>query len=212
MKRRHPNAIEPLCLLGFHFPRSSFANCEFALENDVRADMTQWPRAKPPMKTTIPARMELNRFKGTHGAHTDEIGERPLDAQIGESLVQALEDCVTLLLRFVWHDSLLRSQLGGGWEERSTPQSQLTTFTASTVIPVFGGNPGQRVFGSGFAVREALATGHDRHPTCNLCNGAGEKALDGSKAGVERQTRASAATGTRKIRARTTVVGRPHFE
>jgi len=85
--------------------------------------------------------MELNRFKGTHGAHTDEIGERPLDAQIGESLVQALEDCVTLLLRFVWHDSLLRSQLGGGWEERSTPQSQLTTFTASTAIPVSAATP-----------------------------------------------------------------------
>jgi hypothetical protein len=39
MKRRHPKVTEPLCLLAFrHFPRSSFANCEFAFANNVRDD------------------------------------------------------------------------------------------------------------------------------------------------------------------------------
>jgi hypothetical protein len=39
MKGRPPKVTEPLCLLSFlHFPRSSFANCEFAFANNVRTD------------------------------------------------------------------------------------------------------------------------------------------------------------------------------
>ena len=49
-----------------------------------------------------------------------------------------------------------------------------------------GGNSGQRLFCTGFAVREAVAADHDCNQTCNLRNGAGEKALYCVKAGVER--------------------------
>jgi len=35
-------------------------------------------------------------------------------------------------------------------------------------------------------VREAVPTDHDRNQTCNLRDGAGEKALDGVEAGIER--------------------------
>jgi hypothetical protein len=51
----------------------------------------------------------IEEVEGAHGAHTDEVEERPLNAQIGERLVQALEDsiCAMLLLRFVWHESLV---------------------------------------------------------------------------------------------------------
>ena len=49
-----------------------------------------------------------------------------------------------------------------------------------------GGNASERLFCAGFAVREAVAADHDCNQTCNLRDGAGEKALDGVKAGVER--------------------------
>lgn len=49
-----------------------------------------------------------------------------------------------------------------------------------------GGNAGERLFCAGFAVREAVASDHDRHQTCNLRNGTGKEALDGRKARVER--------------------------
>ena len=49
-----------------------------------------------------------------------------------------------------------------------------------------GGNSGERLLGAWFAVGEAVAADHDGDQTGNLGNGAGEKALDGGKAGVER--------------------------
>ena len=49
-----------------------------------------------------------------------------------------------------------------------------------------GGNASQRLFCAGFAMRESVAADHDCNQTCNLRDGAGEKALDGVKAGVER--------------------------
>ncbi len=49
-----------------------------------------------------------------------------------------------------------------------------------------GGNAGQRLLCAGFAVRESVAADHDRNQTCNLRDRAGEEALDGVKAGVER--------------------------
>jgi hypothetical protein len=50
----------------------------------------------------------IEEVEGAHGAHTDEVEESPLNAQIGEGLVQTLEDsiCAMLLLWFVWHKSL----------------------------------------------------------------------------------------------------------
>jgi hypothetical protein len=51
----------------------------------------------------------IEEVEGSHGAHTDEVEERPFHSQVGEWLVQALKDSVraTLLLWFVWHSFLV---------------------------------------------------------------------------------------------------------
>jgi hypothetical protein len=49
-----------------------------------------------------------------------------------------------------------------------------------------GGNAGERFLRPGFAVCEAVAADHDCNQTGNLRDGAGEKGLDGVKAGIER--------------------------
>ncbi len=49
-----------------------------------------------------------------------------------------------------------------------------------------GGNARERLFCAGFAMRESVAADHDCNQTGNLRDGAGEKALDGVKARVER--------------------------
>jgi len=43
-----------------------------------------------------------------------------------------------------------------------------------------GGDAGERLFGAGFAVREAVPADHDRNQTCNPRDRAGKKALDGT--------------------------------
>ena len=48
------------------------------------------------------------------------------------------------------------------------------------------GDAGERLFCAGFLVSETVAADHDRDQTCNLRDGAGEKALDCVKAGIER--------------------------
>jgi hypothetical protein len=50
-----------------------------------------------------PSEYGIEEVEGAHGAHTDEVEERPLHAQIGQRLVEALEDsiCAMLLLCFV---------------------------------------------------------------------------------------------------------------
>src|ERR1700681_1136216 len=50
----------------------------------------------------------IEEIEGPHCTDTDEVEDRALNAQIGERLVQTLEDsiCAMLLLRFVWHNSL----------------------------------------------------------------------------------------------------------
>jgi hypothetical protein len=50
----------------------------------------------------------VEQIEGPHGAHTDEVEERPLNAQIGEGLMQAFEDsiCAAPLLQFVGHTPL----------------------------------------------------------------------------------------------------------
>jgi len=49
----------------------------------------------------------IEEVEGAHGAHTDEVEERPFHSQVSEWLVQTLEDsiCAMLLLRFVCHKS-----------------------------------------------------------------------------------------------------------
>jgi len=49
-----------------------------------------------------------------------------------------------------------------------------------------GGNTGECLFRTRFAVCETVAADHDRDQTCDLRNGAGKEALDGRKARVER--------------------------
>jgi hypothetical protein len=51
----------------------------------------------------------IEEVEGAHGAHADKVEKRSLNAQIGERLVQTLEDsiCTVPLLWFVWHNSLV---------------------------------------------------------------------------------------------------------
>src|SRR5437899_3259353 len=51
----------------------------------------------------------VEEIEGSHRAHADEVEQRAFHAQVGERLVQALEDsiCAMLLLCFVWHNSLI---------------------------------------------------------------------------------------------------------
>jgi hypothetical protein len=54
----------------------------------------------------------IEEIEGTYSAHTDEVEERALNAQIGERLMQALEDsiCPMLLLWFVWHKTSYKGE------------------------------------------------------------------------------------------------------
>jgi len=59
----------------------------------------------------------IEEVEGAHGAHTNEVEERPFHSQVSEWLVQALKDSVrtTLLLWFVWHSFLDLGAREGGW-------------------------------------------------------------------------------------------------
>ena len=52
----------------------------------------------------------IEEVEGPYCADAYEVKQRPFDAQIGERLVQTLEDSIyaVLLLCFVWHNSLIR--------------------------------------------------------------------------------------------------------
>jgi hypothetical protein len=67
------------------------------------------PESKTPDEYGDTGEDGIEEVEGPHRADADEVEERPLHAQIGERLVQALEDsiCAMLLLCFVWHDSLV---------------------------------------------------------------------------------------------------------
>ena len=51
----------------------------------------------------------IEEIEGPHCADTNEVEQRAFHAQVGERLMQALEDsiCAMLLLCFVWHKSLV---------------------------------------------------------------------------------------------------------
>ena len=131
----------------------------------------------------------IEEIEGPHCADADEVEQRALHAQVGERLMQALEDsiCAMLLLWFVWHKSLVLSMLVEGGCGRALHAPEPTQdIHGENGNARSGGNTGERLFCAGFAVRETVAADHDRDQTCNLRNGAGEKALDGGKARVER--------------------------
>jgi hypothetical protein len=93
----------------------------------------------------------IEEVEGSHGAHTNEVEERPFHSQVSEWLVQALKDSVraTLLLWFVWHSFLDLGAGESGWVGRYTPQSQLKTFTAITAMPVPAATPASAFFAPG---------------------------------------------------------------
>jgi hypothetical protein len=49
----------------------------------------------------------IEEIEGSHRSDADEVEQRPFHTQVGERLMQALEDsiCTMLLLWFVWHKS-----------------------------------------------------------------------------------------------------------
>jgi hypothetical protein len=55
----------------------------------------------------------IEEVEGPHGAHTNEVEERPFHSQVSEWLVQALKDsvCATLLWS-VWHSFLVYVRVG----------------------------------------------------------------------------------------------------
>jgi hypothetical protein len=67
------------------------------------------PESKTPDEYGDTGEDGIEEIEGTHRADADEVEKRPLNAQIGERLVQALEDsiCAILLLWFVGHKFLV---------------------------------------------------------------------------------------------------------
>jgi hypothetical protein len=51
----------------------------------------------------------IEEIEGSHCANANEVEQRAFDTQVGERLMQTLEDSVraTLLLWFVWHSFLV---------------------------------------------------------------------------------------------------------
>jgi hypothetical protein len=54
------------------------------------------------------AQNAVEEIECAHSAHADEVKQRPLDAQVGEGLMQALEDpiCASILIVLFWHKPL----------------------------------------------------------------------------------------------------------
>ena len=67
------------------------------------------PESKTPDEYGDTGEDGIEEVEGPHCADADEVEQRPFNAQIGERLVQALEDsiCAMLLLCFVWHKSFV---------------------------------------------------------------------------------------------------------
>jgi hypothetical protein len=67
------------------------------------------PESKTPDEYGDTCEDGIEEIEGAHGAHTNEVEERSLNAQIGKRLVQTLEDsiCAMLLLWFVGHKFLV---------------------------------------------------------------------------------------------------------
>ena len=72
----------------------------------VRYPMTEGKTANEDCDT---CKDGIEEVESSYCSDADEVEERPLNAQVGERLVQALEDsiCAMLLLWFVWHNSLV---------------------------------------------------------------------------------------------------------
>src|ERR1019366_7820098 len=129
----------------------------------------------------------VEEIEGPHRADADEVEQCTFHAQVGEWLVQALEDsiCAVLLPWLLWHTS--SSKDGGKVAGRALYSPEPTQdIQSENGNAGSGGNAGQRLFCAGFTVGEAIAADDNGDQTSNLRNGAGEEGLDGVKAGVER--------------------------
>jgi hypothetical protein len=67
------------------------------------------PESKTPDEYGDTGEDGIEEVEGPHCADAYEVEQRPFDAQVGEGLVQALEDsiCAMLVLWFVWHKFLV---------------------------------------------------------------------------------------------------------
>ena len=67
-----------------------------------------YPRSKAGYENGDPREDGIEEIEGAHRADADEVEQRAFHAQIGERLMQTLEDsiCAIPLLWFVWHNSL----------------------------------------------------------------------------------------------------------
>jgi hypothetical protein len=143
------------------------------------------PESKTPDEYGDTGEDGIEEVEGPHCADAYEVEQRPLNSQISERLMQALEDSIcTMLLRwFVGHKG-----------PRSRCWLKVALYAPEPTQDIYGengdartgGNTSKRLFCAGFAMRESVAADHDCDQTCNLRDGAGEKALDGVKSRVER--------------------------
>ena len=62
--------------------------------------VTQWPKAETANENSDTGEDGIEEIEGPHRTYANEVEERAFHAQVGERLVQALEDsiCATLLL------------------------------------------------------------------------------------------------------------------
>ena len=67
------------------------------------------PESKTPDEYGDTGEDGIEEVEGPHCADADEVEKCALHAQVSERLVQTFEDSIRamLLLRFVWHDSLV---------------------------------------------------------------------------------------------------------
>jgi hypothetical protein len=131
------------------------------------------------------------KVEGAHGPDTDEVEKTAFYAQVGERLMQALEDAIyseSLFLLF-WHKPFEKCCDVGEFtgvkkDTLDTPQpgQDIGREDGNTCT---GGNTGESFFGAGFPVREAITADNDRNQTCYLGDGACEEGLNGGEAGVE---------------------------
>ena len=85
-----------------------FGLCQDAKERRI-AVRYPMPESKTPDEYGDTGEDGIEEVEGSHCADADEVEQRPFNAQIGERLVQTLEDsiCAMLLLYFVWHKSFV---------------------------------------------------------------------------------------------------------
>src|SRR5260370_2921034 len=131
----------------------------------------------------------VEEIEGSHRSDADKVEQCAFHAQVGERLMQALEDsiCAGGASAVVALAYVLRLKMSERWPGSALYAPEPTQNVHSENSNArSGGDAGQRFFCPGFTVGEAIAAEHGCNQACNLRNGAGEEGLDRVKAGVER--------------------------